>query len=211
MSRRAALRDLPVVAGILLASVGAASGSVTFFSSPSAFAAASATALQANFQALPGGAAASPVVQGTVTFTSTLGAQPFYVLTPGNPGDVCCTFPHVTSAALCGNGNEDFAMTFAGPAPTAVGFDYISNNTGITVTVFDGGNLAMGSTTITQHNVGGFLGITSTAPIGRVTFFSQNLAPPNAQNSAIDNVVVGDASTTATEPAAWGRVKSAYR
>lgn len=189
-----------------------AHAAVTFYATQAAFAAVSATTVQSTFESLTGGVnTASPIVQGSVTYASTLNALPFYVLKPGNPGDACCTFPHVTSAMLAGNGDEDWDMTFAGSPPHAVGFNYTSNNTGITVSVFDVSDSPIGSTTISAHNTAGYLGITSTTGMGRIHVFSDNLAPPNAQNSAIDNVAVGDLGPTPSLSGTWGRLKVIYR
>jgi len=203
---------LATVAALLAVAPAAGHAAVTFYTTQFAFQSVSTTTVEATFEALPGGVnTASPIAQGLINFSSTLNALPFYILKPGNPGDACCTFPHVTSAYLTGNGNEDWDMTFFGGPNTAVGFDYISNNTGITVTVFDGANAQIGATTISTQNVAGYLGIVSTVPIGRVHVFSLELAPPDAQHSAIDNVAIGIEGDLPALPTSWGFLKTTYR
>ena len=185
---------------------------LTFYGTQITFTAASSTTLEATFESLTGGVnTASPVTQGRVVFASSLNALPFYVLKPGNPGDACCTFPHVTSAMLTGNGNEDFDMTFTGTAPTAVGFDVTTNNTGVAITVFDTNGASLCGTTLTQHNVATYLGLTSTVTIGRIHWFSQNLAPPSAQNSAVDNLRIGSNLAVPVQGRSWGLLKTNYR
>src|SRR5262249_29742410 len=155
MPKRYVSAALSVCAAVLLlcAATRPASALVTFYTTQATFTAASSTTLESVFEGFAGGALASPLVEGRCTYSSSINATPFYVLKPGTPGDVCCTFPHVTSAMLSGNGNEDFDITFSGPVVSAVGFNVTTNNTSVKVDYYDAANALAGTITLLTHNV----------------------------------------------------------
>jgi len=98
------------------------------FTDLSSFTAATTTTLQATFESLTTeDCQALPFVQGTVIFNTYPGGCLGAVL-PSDP------FPQMNpppvSNVLAQNGNEDFDMTFSGPAPVAVGFDVYTNEFG---------------------------------------------------------------------------------
>ena len=53
--------------------------------------------------------------------------------------------------------------------------------------------------------------MTSDVSIGRIHWFCQNLPPPSAQNSAMDNVRIGSNLAVATQARSWDVLKALYR
>lgn len=161
---------------------------VVFFSSQAAFQGASTTTLQATFEAIVNeGNISDPYTEGSVTFFDP---KNLYNARPGGPAAVNDFDAPVTSNVLTVSGNEDIRMTFAGMAPTAVGFTSLTNRFDAPlVTVFDVSNVLIGSFVLTQApSTVGFVGITSTVGIGSVHWLADR---GGIKDTGIDNVYVG--------------------
>ena len=161
---------------------------VVFFSSQAAFQAASTTTLQATFEAIVNeGNISDPYTEGSVTFFDP---KNLYNARPGGPAAVNDFDAPVTSNVLTVSGNEDITMTFAGMAPTAVGFTSLTNRFDApVVTVFDVFNALIGSFVLTQApSTVGFVGITSTVGIGSVHWLADR---GGIKDTGIDNIHVG--------------------
>lgn len=192
-------KQLLMVTALLGLGCQYAAANVTFYSSKTTFDLASSTTLQATFEGFshsvdtPG--ITNPYTEGGVTFS----ANNLYVAAPGGAtvtsGDQ--EFP-ITSNVLTVSGNEDITLTFSGPAPTAVGFNSITNRYGPpVVSVFDTASVLIGSYTLTQLPTSfGFVGMTSTVGIGSVRWLADR---GEIKDTAIDNIYVGQVP----EPAEW--------
>lgn len=187
-----------------LAALGAtaampAGAAVIFFDNKVAFDAVSTTTLQATFEGFnqlvdtPG--IVNPYTEGGVTF---LDPSNLYIATPTGAavavGDI--EFP-ISSNVLTVSGNEDITMTFAGSAPTAVGFASFTNKFAApVVSVFDTSSLLIGSYVLTQApDSAGFVGITSTVGIGSVRWLANS---GGIKDTAIDNVYVSQVPVPST-------------
>jgi len=174
---------------------------VSFFDDLASFQAVSNTSVDASFEGFSPTETpifippAAPITLGGVTFTpgstSSAYAPNLYVATPNTllPFSV-----DPASNVLTMLGNENFQMDFA-DAPTAVGFEtYLNESDPPVVKVYDTlGNLLATHTLTQEPGTRGFLGITSSAPIGTVTW---RASQGNSVNTAIDNVRQGDALVT---------------
>ena len=161
---------------------------VVFFSSQAAFQAASTTTLQATFESIAiEGHIVNPYTEGSVTFFDP---KNLYNARPGGPAAINDFDAPVTSNVLTVSGNEDITMTFAGSAPTAVGFTSLTNRFDApVVTVFDVFNALIGSFVLTQApSTVGFVGITSTVGIGSVHWLADR---GEIKDTGIDNIHVG--------------------
>ena len=185
------LRNLPLAAIALATSSMAcapAHAQVAFFSSQVAFQATSTTALQATFESiLNEGTISDPYTEGSVTFFNP---SNLYNARPGGPAAINDFDAPVTSNVLTVSGNEDITMTFAGSAPTAVGFTSLTNRFDApVVTVFDVFNVPIGSYVLTQApSTVGFVGITSTVGIGSVRWLANR---GEDKDTGLDNIRVG--------------------
>jgi hypothetical protein len=165
-----------------------AMSAVTFYSSLASFQANSSTTLEATFEAINHeGAISNPYTEGRVTFSDP---KNLYNAMPGGPAAVQDFDAPVTSNVLTVSGNEDITMTFSGPAPTAIGFDSLTNRFGApVVTVFDTFNVLIGTYVLTQApSTLGFVGITSDVGIGSVHWLADH---GEIKDTGIDNVRVG--------------------
>lgn len=173
----------------LASGVGASARSqVAFFDSQAAFQAVSTTTLQATFEAINHeGGINDPYSEGTVTFFDP---KNLYNARPGGPAAVNDFDAPVTSNVLTVSGNEDITMTFAGSAPTAVGFNSLTNRFNApVVTVFDLGNVLIGTYVLTQApGTVGFVGIASTVAIGSVHWLADR---GGIKDTGLDNIYVG--------------------
>lgn len=176
-----------------------ADAQVAFFDNQAAFQGASTTSLQATFEAIDHeGAISDPYTEGSVTFRDP---SNLYNARPGGPAAVADFDAPVLSNVLTVSGNEDITMTFAGPAPTAIGFTSLTNRFDApVVTVFDVANVLIGTYVLTQApGTDGFVGITSSVGIGSVRWLADR---GGIKDTAIDNIYVGvsaipEPSTTA--------------
>ena len=169
--------------------------SVTLFDNKAAFDLASVTTLRANFEGFSHSAdtpsVGVPYTEGGVVFT----AGNLYVGVPGGAIEVVrrdLEFP-ITSNVLTESGNEDIVMTFLGPAPRAMGFDFITNRFAPpTITVFDTAtNLIATLVVATPPLSSGFFSIVTTSEdIGSVRWLADR---GEIKDTAIDNIVVGSA------------------
>ncbi len=176
-----------------------AQAQVAFFSSQAAFQATSTTTLQATFESIAfEGHISDPYTEGSVTFFDP---KNLYNARPGGVAAVNDFDAPVTSNVLTVSGNEDITMTFAGSAPTAVGFTSLTNRFDApVVTVFDVFNVLIGSFVLTQApGTVGFVGITSTLGIGSVHWLGHR---GEDKDTGIDNILVG--VNTIPEPATSG-------
>jgi hypothetical protein len=180
-----------------------ASAQVLFWSDQAAFQQVSATSVAATFEKFPKGwldttiyiPPHKPITEGGVTFTpgdtNSFRAPNLFVATPEGPAKpLFCVL--LGSNVLSVSGNENIAMDFS-TAPTAVGFDtYTNPYNAAVVRVYDTrGNLLATSSPLTliQSSCSrGFVGITSTVPIGRVHWLADR---GEIVNTGIDNVLVG--------------------
>lgn len=175
-------------AALLLAIGLPAQAQVAFFNSQAAFQLASTTTLQATFEAINHeGTIGDPYTEGSVTFFDP---KNLYNARPGGAAAVNDFDAPVTSNVLTVSGNEDITLTFAGPAPTAVGFTSLTNRFDApVVTVFDLANTLIGTYVLTQApGTVGFVGITSALGIGSVHWLADR---GGIKDTAIDNVYVG--------------------
>ena len=182
----------------VLADTASATPGVVFFDNKAAFDTASATTLRATFEGFthahdsPG--IANPYTEGGVTFS----ANNLYVAVPGGAtvtgGDQEFS---IASNVLTVSGNEDIRMTFTGPAPTAIGFEAITNRFDApVVSVFDTADVLIGTYVLTQPPMAsGFVGITSSVGIGAVRWLADR---GEIKDSAIDNVYVGQVPEPST-------------
>ena len=196
--RKHSLLALLVLAMSSLASVSA-SAQVTFFSSQVAFQTTSNTTLQATFESLLNeGNINDPYTEGSVTFFNP---SNLYNARPGGPAAVNDFDAPVTSNVLTVSGNEDITMTFAGSAPTAVGFTSLTNRFDApVVSVFDVFDVLIGSYVLTQApSTVGFVGITSTVGIGSVRWLANR---GEDKDTGLDNILTG--VNTIPEPATSG-------
>lgn len=167
-----------------------AMAAVTFYSSLATFQAASTSTLEATFESINHeGGISDPYTEGRVTFSDP---KNLYNARPGGPADVSDFDVHLTSNVLTVSGNEDITMTFSGPAPTAIGFDSLTNRFDApVVTVFDTANALIGTFMLTQGpSTLGFVGITSDVGIGSVHWLADR---GGIKDTAIDNIRVGAA------------------
>ena len=172
---------------------------VVFFSSQAAFQATSTTTLEATFESIPfEGHIDNPYTEGSVTFFNP---NNLYNARPGGPAAINDFDAPVTSNVLTVSGNEDITMTFAGSAPTAVGFTSLTNRFDApVVTVFDVFDVLIGSFVLTQApSTVGFVGITSTVGIGSVRWLADR---GEDKDTGIDNIHVGISAIP--EPATSG-------
>ena len=174
---------------IALCAASPAMAAVTFYDSLASFQALTSTTLEATFEGINHeGTISNPYTEGRVTFSDP---KNLYNARPGGPADVNDFDAHPTSNVLTVSGNEDITMTFSGPAPTAIGFDSLSNRFGApVVTVFDTANVLIGTYVLTQGpSTIGFVGITSDVGIGSVHWLGDH---GEVKDTAIDNVRVGE-------------------
>lgn len=160
----------------------------SFQNSFAAFQGLSTTTLRADFEGLHvEGNIADPYTEGGVTFSEP---SNLYVALPGGAAAVKDFDAPVTSNVLTVSGNEDITMTFAGPAPTAIGFTSLTNRFAApVVTVFDTANALIGTYVLTQSPSSvGFVGITSSVGIGSVHWLATR---GEDKDTAIDNIYVG--------------------
>ena len=163
----------------------------TFQNSFAAFQGLSTTTLRADFEGLlVEGNISNPYTEGGVTFSEP---SNLYVALPGGAAAVADFDAPVTSHVLTVSGNEDITMTFAGPAPTAIGFTSLTNRFNApVVTVFDTANALIGTYVLTQGPASvGFVGITSSVGIGSVRWLGDR---GGIKDTGIDNVYVGVAA-----------------
>lgn len=185
--------------GVVLAAPLPTLAAVTFFDNKVAFDAASTTTLRATFEGFnrvsDTPAIANPYSEGGVTFTEP---SNLYIATQTGAavmfGDI--EFP-ITSNVLTVSGNEDITMTFAGPAPTAVGFASFTNRFDApVVSVFDTASHLIGTYVLTQlPNSAGFVGITSDIGIGSVRWLADR---GGIKDTAIDNIYTGQVPEVST-------------
>jgi hypothetical protein len=198
------IRPRLIASAIALAlAPAAASAQYATWTNRSAFLAASGASLQATFDARPNGPQGT-FTEGTINFSGYGGSQ-LWVTTPGSFAWFRDIAPRPATNVLTGNGPDDILMSLAGPS-LGIGFDVITNLwASPTVTLFDGGGVAMTTFTLGQApNTQGFFGVTSAIPFFAVRFASVN---GGTQDSAIDDVVVADASiSTVPEPGTWALV-----
>ena len=188
-----------VLTAAALAAALPASAAVTFYDSMAGFLGASTSTLQATFEGFSTAAdtpgIANPYTEGSVTF-----AHPsnLYIAVPGGAAATLDFDVAPTSNVLTVSGNEDIAMSFGGPAPTAVGFTSITNQFAAPVVgVYDTANLLIGSYVLTQGPATiGFVGITSSVAIGRVQWVPTS---GGVKDTALDNIYVGQVP----EPSTW--------
>ena len=186
-------------AALFLAMGLPAQAQVTCFNSQAAFQLASTSTLQATFEAINHeGGISDPYTEGSVTFFDP---KNLYNARPGGAAAVNDFDAQVTSNVLTVSGNEDITMTFAGLAPTAVGFTSLTNRfKAPVVTVFDLANTLVGTYVLTQApGTVGFVGITSVLGIGSVHWLADR---GGIKDTAIDNVYVGVSAVP--EPSAAG-------
>ena len=180
-----------LVAGAALLASSATLAQVSFQNTQAAFDALSATTLQADFEGFRReGNISDPYTEGSVTFRDP---SNLYVALPGGAAAVQDFDAPVTSNVLTVSGNEDITMTFAGLAPTAVGFFSLTNRFDAPmVTVFDTANVLIGTYVLTQGpGTVGFVGIVSTVGIGSVRWLADR---GGIKDTAIDNIYVGAAA-----------------
>ncbi len=184
---------------VALAATLPASAAVTFYDNLAGFVGASTSTLQATFEGFSTAAdtpgIANPYTEGSVTFTDP---SNLYIAVAGGLAATLDFDVAPTSNVLTVSGNEDIAMTFAGPAPTAVGFTSITNQFAAPVVeVYDTANLLIGSYVLTQGPATiGFVGITSSVGIGRVQWVPTS---GGVKDTALDNIHVGQVP----EPSTW--------
>ena len=180
-----------VVVCATMAATPSAVAQASFQSSFAAFQGLSTTTLRADFEGLhTEGGIANPYSEGGVTFRDP---SNLYLAMPGGAAAVADFDAPVTSNVLTVSGNEDITMTFAGPAPTAIGFTSLTNRFNApVVTVFDTSNSLIGTYVLTQAPSSvGFVGITSSVGIGSVRWLADR---GGIKDSAIDNIYVGVAA-----------------
>ena len=180
----------------MLAGVWAAPAlaTVTLFDSKAAFDLASVTTLRADFEGFSPTtdtvSVAVPYTEGDVVFT----AGNLYVAARTGAAVVVGDLEFATSSnVLTDSGNEDIVMTFLGPAPRAMGFDFITNRFAPpTITVFDtASNLIATLVVATPPLSSGFFSIVTTSEdIGSVRWLADR---GEIKDTAIDNIVVGSA------------------
>jgi hypothetical protein len=182
---------------------------VTAFTSAGDFLAATTTTMQATYESFSEGIHPDPVIDGAVIATRGPGGDPLYVGHPGGPGDGS-TYPHLHSAGLMANGNEVIDLTFSSGPHGAIGFDTITNSYAPpTVTVFGLQDVVLASFVLTQApNTYGFFGVVSDVPIGRVRWAAVG---GGAENTVLDNVLLGEMLPVAIDAANWSAVKSLFR
>ena len=199
------MRHRFAAAALVLAAAAApdrAAAQVSFFTNQAAVDAAAATALEADFEGLSEGTLPGALTLGRVTFTA-LGGSTLYVATPGgaaegsfNPG-----VRPLASNVLTANGNEMFDLTFSGGAPTALSMLLLPNNsTGPIIRVFDLADNQIGFFTLLDLGAPRFLGLTSTAPIGRVNYEAVN---GQFEDTGLDNVRVGSIAAVPEPATVW--------
>ncbi len=177
-----------VAACATFAATPSAFAQVSFQNSFAAFQGVSTTTLKADFEGLhTEGGISDPYTEGGVTFTDP---KNLYVALPGGAAAVNDFDAPVTSNVLTVSGNEDITMTFAGPAPTAIGFTSLTNRFNApVVTVFDTSNTLIGTYVLAQGPSSvGFVGITSSVGIGSVHWLADR---GGIKDTAIDNIYVG--------------------
>lgn len=176
-----------LLAALLLgAQTRPAMAAVTFYDDLASFQAAAITTLQSTFESFPPGSVLSPFNDGSVIFDQPPGRVLGFV-TPSTSSQIN---PDAQSNVLATNGNEEIDMTFLGAPPTAVGWDAYTNQFNPpVVTVFDTSGNLIGTHTLTQPpNTLGFVGITSTVPIGRVHWQADR---GGIEHTGLDNVRTG--------------------
>lgn len=203
-----------LLAVVCLAVAWPGSAQVNSYNDLSTFTMASTTEIKATFASFAEGSQPSPFTDGGVIFS----------ISPGSTGDLAIVVPsdpnpemnpHPVSNVLAQNGNENFDITFAGPPPTAVGFDTYTNRFAPPiVSVFDTKDVQVGTFVLSQApNTLGFFGVTSNVPIGRIHWLANG---GEIENTAIANVRIGaagcqvdacDANGISTTPSSIGCVK----
>ena len=161
---------------------------VSFQNSFAAFQGLATTTLRADFEGLhTEGGISDPYTEGGVTFFDP---KNLYVALPGGAAAVNDFDAPVTSNVLTVSGNEDITMTFAGPAPTAIGFTSLTNRFNApVVSVFDTSSTLIGTYVLMQGPGSvGFVGITSSVGIGSVRWLADR---GGIKDTAIDNIYVG--------------------
>lgn len=176
-----------------------ANAAVAFHGDQAHFEAVSTTTVAATFESFTPTEATvlippnPPIVEGNVTFTPGDPGAPrtpnLYVAVPGGGAEQAYFHVKLKSNVLTVSGNENIDMTFSS-APTAVGFDtYTNAYDAAVVTVYDTSGRLIGRRVLAQPpDTRGFLGITSTVPIGKVNWQAER---GGLLNTAIDNVQVG--------------------
>lgn len=165
---------------------------LTFYDNLASFQAASSTNVAVTFEGFApadqniGIPPNPPITLGGVSFTPLAPAPNLVVATPG------AVYPFTvprSSNVLTVSGNENIDMDFAAP-PTAVGFDtYLNPYDPPVVAVYDtNGNLIATHTLTQAASTVGFIGITSSVPIGKVNWLADR---GGLVNTAVDNVRVG--------------------
>ena len=173
---------------VVVLSIPTAFAGVVFYDNFAIFQANSVTTLRATFEGHgEGNTIPDPYTENGVTFFDP---SNLYIATPGGLAALLAFDAPVTSNVLTVSGDEHITMTFSGPAPTAVGFASLTNQfEPPIVTVFDTSNVVIGTFVLTQApSTVGFVGITSTIPIGSVNWYG---VLGGVKDTAIDNVYVG--------------------
>ena len=190
------MKFLAVLGVLLVVSIPAAAGVVTFTSS-SAFQASTSITNAEDFEGFTQGFLTNPFTTHGIRFEQLPGGHPNVIPYISNAGNLGNAF-EPTSKTLDGNGDENFLIQLAsGASFTAIGFDVVTNQDGApVVSLYDVSSALIGSYTLTQApNTLGFFGATSTTPIGSVTFIVDR---GWQENTALDNIAIG---TATPEPA----------
>lgn len=183
---------LAVFGALVLVSIPATAGVVTFTSS-SAFQAAASITNTEDFESFDQGYLSNPFTTHGIRFEQLPGGHPNVVPYISDPGNLLNSF-EPTTKTLDADGDENFLIQLAsGASFTAIGFNVVTNQFGApVVSLYDTGNVLIGSYTLTQDpNTFGFFGATSTTPIGSVTFIVDR---GWVENTALDNVQIGAAT-----------------
>jgi hypothetical protein len=142
---------------------------------------------------------APSITVGGVTFAS-LDSAPFapnlWIITPDGPGD----FPSTPrqSNVLTSSGNEHFSLTFDSPM-SAVGFDTYTNAFAPpVVSVYDTAGNLIDRDALSQSPASfGFIGVASTAGIGRIEWQATG---GEVENTAIGNIRLAPTAAAVPEP-----------
>lgn len=188
---------------LLVTSIPAVAGVLTFTSSSAFHAASSITNLE-TFEGFSQGYLDNPFTTNGITFTQLAGGHPNIIPYISDPGNVGNAFEPPTKT-LDANGDENFRIQLASASTfTAFGLDVLTNQFGApVVSLYDASSALIASFALTQTpNTLGFFGAISTTPIASVTFIVDR---GWIENTALDNVAIGAASDT-PEPAAFGSV-----
>lgn len=190
------MKFLSIFGALVLASIPATAGVVTFTSS-SAFQMAASITNTEDFESFTEGIQSNPFTTNGIRFEQLPGGYfnfAPYISDPGNLEN----FFNTTSKTLDGNGDENYRIQLAsGGSFSAIGFNVITNQFAApVVSLYDTDNVLIGSYTLAQDpNTYGFFGATSTTPIGSVTFIVDQ---GWVEDTGLDNVQI---AATTPEPA----------